>query len=433
MAKRTKLTKALDAKHFGEEPDLRVSHGRIDIVNAYNWYSYNCDSDQAKAWVLEYWKEFHKEEKEVIKNVNRIDSDSLRTCGWNCRILSLGGVLPDEIRDRMQARIRFLAAAYSGEREGTEGTGAEASGRGSSKSKGGSGERGSEEADRRSGNGSGRSKINGKSAKGSNEGTEAESEADSQEAAQEEDKCSAKPVISIQERIANRANELIADIEVHLDNYYRDGTMFKPGDWLSQQDVKPAIAQRIADHYKPLYSEVYDAYMGTDVQLREGYSHYKKPKLKAYMEFLQSIVSAAETRATVIKTRKPRKKKEKPAHVIVAKLQYKSVDETFKLTSVEPKQLIGAQQVWVFNTKYRTLAVYNAMGPAGISVKGSTLTGFDEKTSLSKKLRKPEDQLRSVLDGGKVALRNLMGLIKCKPQTATGRLNKDVVIVRVIK
>jgi hypothetical protein len=104
----------------------------------------------------------------------------------------------------------------------------------------------------------------------------------------------------------------------------RDGETFKASDWLSQNDVKPAIAQRIADYYKPLYSEAYDAFLGKDVQLREGYSHYKKTKLKAYVEFLKSIVSAAETRATVMKTvRKPRKKKEKPVSVIVGKLKYK--------------------------------------------------------------------------------------------------------------
>jgi hypothetical protein len=227
---------------------------------------------------------------------------------------------------------------------------------------------------------------------------------------------------------------LIADIEGHLDNFYRNGTMFKPVDWLSAQDVKPMIAQKIADYYKPLYAEIFDALNGKNDQLREAYSSWKKPKLKAYMEFVRSIISAAETRTTIVKaTRKPRKKKEKPASALVSKLKYKVKDETLKLDSVDPKQIIGCNQLWIFNTKYRTLGVYNAMGPAGLSVKGSTLVGFDEKTSQIKTLRKPAEQLKKLQEGGKIVLRKFMDEIKCKPKTATGRINNETVLVRIIK
>ena len=243
-----------------------------------------------------------------------------------------------------------------------------------------------------------------------------------------------KQVISIQERVINRANELIGEIEDHVDNYYRDGTAFKPVDWLSQRDVKPMIAQKIADYYKPLYAEIFDALNAKDEQLKEAYSSWKKPKLKAYLEFIKSIVAAAETRATLVKaTRKPRKKKEKPASAIVAKLKYKEKDEQYNVTSIDPKQIIGCNQLWVFNTKYRTMAVYNAMGPAGLNVKGSTITGFDEKTSIVKKLRKPEVQVPKLLDGGKVILRKFMDDIKCKSKEATGRINNETILLRIIK
>ena len=210
--------------------------------------------------------------------------------------------------------------------------------------------------------------------------------------------------------------------------------MFKPVDWLAQQDVKPMIAQKIADHYKPLYAEIFDALNGKDDQLREAYSSWKKPKLKAYMEFVRSIISAAETRATIVKaTRKPRKKKEKPASALVSKLKYKVKDDTLKLDSIDPKQIIGCNQLWIFNTKYRTLGVYNAMGPAGLSVKGSSIVGYDEKTSIVKKLRKPTEQLNKLMQGGKIVLRKFMEDIKCKSKEATGRINNEVVLLRIIK
>jgi hypothetical protein len=374
MARKPKAVrgKFSDEKYLGSEPDLRGDVTNAQIIGAYNWYNYFYDSDQAKVWVVDYLKEFHKSEKELIKNVNRINSNLCRTIGWNCRILLLGGELSEELVQRNLNKIRTLAAASSGSAEVEEEVGT----------------------------------------------------------AKEE----VKPVISIQERVTNRANDLIADLEVQLDNYYRDGSTFKPSDWLSQQDVKPAIAQRIADYYKPLYSEVYDALNGKDAQLKEGYSHWTKPKLRAYVEFIKSIVSAAETRATIVKaTRKPRKKKEKSPVQLVAKLKFKEKDETYNVVSIDPKQIIGCNQLWVFNTKYRTLAVYNAMGPAGLNVKGSTVTGWDEKTSTVKTLRKPTEQLNKLKDGGKIVLRKFMDEIKCKPKTATGRINNEVVLVRIIK
>lgn len=376
MAKKQKAIrgKFADEKYLGPEPDLRGEVTNAQIVQAYNWYNYFHDSDQAKTWVVEYIKEFYKTDKELIKNVNRIDANLSRTCGWCCRILLLGGNLPEDIKQRNLAKIRSLASRFSS-----------------------AGDEASEEEG----------------------GTQKEE---------------VKQVISIQERVTNRANELIADIEVHLDNYYRDETQFKASDWLSQNDVKPQIAQRIADYYKPLYSEAYDALNGKDEQLREGYSHWKKPKLKAYVEFIKSIISAAETRSVIAKAiRKPRKKKEKPASVLVAKLKYKEKDETYNVTSVDPKQIIGCNQLWVFNTKYRTMAVYNAMGPAGLGIKGCTVTGYDEKTSIVKKLRKPTEQVNKLLEGGKVVLRKYMDEIKCKPKEASGRINSDVVLLRIIR
>ena len=390
MAKKPKTVrgKFADEKYLGSEPDLRGDVTNAQVIQAYNWYNYFYDSDQAKVWVLEYLKEYHKSEKELIKNVTRTNSNLIsNTCGWNCRILLLGGTLPDEIFGRNLAKIRSCV-----ERQGRV-----------------------ESAD-----------IESEGGNRSNEYSEG--------ASQEDSKQENKRVISIQERVANRANDLIAEIEDHLDDFYRNGTVFKPSDWLSQKDVKPAIAQRIADYYKPLYAELFDAYNGKDVQLKEGYASWKKTKLKIYLEFVKSIVSAAETRATVVKAaRKPRKKKEKSPVQLVAKLKYKEKDETYSLQSARATDIPGGSQLWVFNTKYRTLAVYNAMGPAGLGVKGSTLTGFDEKTSIVKKLRKPEQQLKSLLDGGKVVLRKFMDGIKCKSKEATGRINNETVLVRIIK
>lgn len=510
MARKPKAVrgKFADEKYLGVEPDLRDEVTNAQVINAYNWYNYFYDGDQAKSWIIEYLKEFYKTEKELIKNVNRIDANYCRTSGWNCRILLLGGALPQDLQDRNIARIRALAAtagsrASDGSTEGTgkeegstkevsreevnansrgtshvsivggnagssdmatelttaEGTrlgtnveelGNSASNNSARKGKGSEakngtgsatqGDRAKNSGDKRSaeidsqGTGSDNEEVRGSDSYTSSDSSTEASSTSAEEAQEDSVRHSSKStVVSIQERIANRANELIADLEVLLDAYYRDGRQFKMADWIIKNNVKPQIAQRIATYYKPLYSEAFDALNGKDEQLKEGYSHYKKSQLKAYVEFLRSIVSCAETTATIVKARKPRKKKEKPVSVIVSKLKYKAKDDEHKLVSVDPKQIVGCNQLWVFNTKYRTLAVYNAMGPAGLNVKGSTLVGFDEKTSVVKKLRKPTEQLKKLMDGGKIILRKYMDEVKCKPKEATGRINNETVLLRIIK
>lgn len=244
-----------------------------------------------------------------------------------------------------------------------------------------------------------------------------------------------KPVVSIQERINNKASELIGDLEGEVDTFYTEKkSKFDPEKWLREKNVSPQISQKIVDFYKPLYAEIYDAIAGKDHQLVEAYSHWKKPHLKAYLEFVRNIVASAEARITIVKAiRKPRKKKEKPAAVVVGKLNYKKEDTDLGLTSIKATDVLGSQQLWVYNTKTRNLTVYNAMSHSGIGVKGSTLTGFDEKLSVTKKLRKPAETLKQVQTTGKVALRKLMDSIKTKSGKTTGRINSDVILLRNIK
>jgi hypothetical protein len=103
------------------------------------------------------------------------------------------------------------------------------------------------------------------------------------------------------------------------------------------------------------------------------------------------------------------------------------------LTSIEPKGIIGASQLWVYNTKTRNLSVYHAVDRDGLSVRGSTLTGFDEAVSITKKLRKPEQVIPQVLNLAKVPLRQIMKDLTTTEQKATGRINTDTILLRVLK
>jgi len=240
-------------------------------------------------------------------------------------------------------------------------------------------------------------------------------------------------VISIQDRIHNKAAELIGELDEQLDVFFQEGVIqFDVKKWSLEKGIKPQIAKRIADKFRPQFAEIAEALEGKDPDLVEAYKHWRKPVLKIMAIFIKRIVDhMTELESAGLAVRKPRKKKVKPASVLVAKLNYcKSADT---LTSVEPKEIIGASQLWAYNVKTRNLSVYNAVGNSGLSVRGTTLTGFDAETSITKKLRKPESVIKPLLEGGKIYLRKVMDNITTTEQKATGRINTDTILLRVVK
>ena len=241
--------------------------------------------------------------------------------------------------------------------------------------------------------------------------------------------------VNVQEHIENKANKIIADLEDQIDLIAKDGsTGFDIQSYFRTIALKPQVAKNIIDYYKPLYSEIYDTINGDIPELKYAYRNRSKKALKTYLTFVSDIISAAEVHCIrVVAIRKPRKKKIKPVFVQVSKVKYKQEDTTFNIKSIKPADIIGANQVWLFNTKYRTLSVINAMSYSGLTIKGTTIGSFDEKTSVTKKLRKPDTVLSAVNDASKIQLRKMMDTIKCKSKSATGRINSDTIILRAIK
>jgi hypothetical protein len=225
-------------------------------------------------------------------------------------------------------------------------------------------------------------------------------------------------------------------IEEHVDQfmlnkYKSDFDMYA---WLRSNNIKVQQSNAIAAYYKPQLAELVELQEGKCPDLNEGYRHMKKPEVKRSIEFFTNIISDAETWGANQKTvRKTRDKKPVSVEKQVSKLKYMSEYKDYKIVSIAPTSIIGANQLWVFNVKYRKLTLYNAMGPAGFSVKGTTLQGYDPENSESKTLRKPDDVLPRVLSGGKRVLSKVMAEINSKASEPNGRINGDTILLRVVK
>lgn len=253
---------------------------------------------------------------------------------------------------------------------------------------------------------------------------------------EEENEKPKAPVISIQQRMLETAAKLSEPIEEAIEEFENNGYKgeYNCFDMLRKEQVKGMIAKKMLGFYKGVADELEEAIAGKCEQLNEGYSHFKKAELKRYAKFIRGICDDIERYSNNQKVvRKPRKTKAKPVHKIVEKVKYAKENGDYKLQSVQPETIVGASQLWVFNVKYRTLGVYNAVDRGGLTVKGTTLQNYDEKTSIKKKLRKPDEVLKRCLDGGKIVLRKLMGEVNAKESALNGRLNEETILLRVVK
>jgi hypothetical protein len=204
---------------------------------------------------------------------------------------------------------------------------------------------------------------------------------------------------------------------------------------LQSSEFPASMATKVADYYRPVMQEIIDAIGKKDEQLVEAYSKYTKVQLKARLALYTGIVEDCEKYSgNLRKARKPRKKKTVPVEQKMKFFQYQKQDNAMKLNSVNPETLLGAQELWAFNTKYKTLTVFRARGPAGLDVKRTAIIGHDEENSRAKKIgRKTEELVNKVLSGGKVALRKMFDDIKTDEIKISDRINTNVILLRVVK
>jgi hypothetical protein len=242
---------------------------------------------------------------------------------------------------------------------------------------------------------------------------------------------------TIQERLRDVAVRMTEELEDAYTSFQEDPDSFNPKAFkvlnlLKGKQAKAAHARIIKDFYASDLAEIEEALLGKDEQLKEGYSHLSKAQMKKLLEFLKEIDGACTMLMQEAKVnKKPRATKAKPKEKIVEKLKYQKSDETLKLVSVNPADIVGAKELWVYNTKTRKLGKYVAADFSDLSVKGTSITGFSEMLSVQKTLRKPAEQLKEFKAAGKVALRKFLEDIKSVDIKLNGRINEDTILLKI--
>ncbi len=277
---------------------------------------------------------------------------------------------------------------------------------------------------------------------------------------EEKAKEEAEKVQVYQPTIQQRLYAAAIRMTVEIDNVMESGVElidvdnFTPLKWLKIHQCKGNHAKIIKTFYEPGYNELHELLNPPSAkekaklteqeldwrnQLDESFAVFTKEEIQSRYKAFKLICDACDMLMSEAKlTRKPRKVKPKSAEKLVTKIKFKQTDEKLALVSINPVDIIKANELWVYNTKTRKLGYYitSSIDPlkqkrdgTGLEVKGTTLIRYDEKQSVCKTLRKPEEQLKEFKNCGKIQRKKFFENLKVTETKLNGRINPDTILL----
>jgi hypothetical protein len=237
---------------------------------------------------------------------------------------------------------------------------------------------------------------------------------------------------TIQDRLNEKTSEIIGELEGHFDECVLNvKNSFKPYDFLVANNVVQSQLGKYEDLYTKRQQELELAQAKSDEQVKEGYSNFKAADLKRLIGWIDDLLTAIQQYRGVKKAAKKARVKKAPSkEKLVAKLKYAKEDKALKIVSINPADIVGSAELWVYNVKTRKLGKYTAASYQTLGIKGTTITGYDTDKSVCKTLRKPEEKLTEFAKAGKVQLRKFIEDIKATETKMNGRISTDVVLLR---
>ena len=236
---------------------------------------------------------------------------------------------------------------------------------------------------------------------------------------------------NIQTRMDEKVGTFMSEFNGLVDDFVTDGKIPNTAGLLKSVGIAGPMTKKVAAQITKNIAELEEAVAGTDKQLVEGYSNFKKPELKKLLGIYTNLMDSL-VQAKVAVVRKIRTKKVKPAGQLVAKVKYMKEFPALGIQSVAPATIIGCSELWVYNTKYKQLATYYAMDDSGITVKGTTLQGWNTEKSGKRALRKPET-IAALVGQGKRAMVAFLKSLTTKDSSPNGRINEECIILATFK
>lgn len=222
---------------------------------------------------------------------------------------------------------------------------------------------------------------------------------------------------TVQEILKDQATDAIAEIDGFLDEILTSGkTEEDIGKWIKSRRFTGPVVKHM---------QAYFSHAISDVKNPDGYCTGRK------YSALRNAYAAIEDALGVLKAakvQKPRVKKQKPAAELVKTFKYQQEFDTMK--SEHPTKIVGAKEIYLFDSAKRKLTQLVAIDGYQLSVKGTTVINIDPEKSFSKVVRKPEI-LKSMKTAGVRAIRNTFRDIRAVSRPAIGRTNENTFILAI--
>lgn len=169
----------------------------------------------------------------------------------------------------------------------------------------------------------------------------------------------------------------------------------------------------------------------TVIDVRESYPNISKTVLKKLVSTLNNFKESI-SKLSAPKAKKATKK-DKPALIQVAKMQYTKDNEEFSLKGIHPKDVIGKSVVYIYDIETRDLIMLNSIA-GKFKASGMSYINLDESKCNKKKLRKPKEQLEELLtslDSTRKTCLDYFDSIKTTQQKSSGRMSENKIIIKV--
>jgi len=232
------------------------------------------------------------------------------------------------------------------------------------------------------------------------------------------------------ELVKEKTNDLIADIEDVVDNW-ESSSEYSLFAELQKVEAAYISAKAISDYYTPLLVELVELTKKKTPDLVEAYHDMPVRKRTKYLKFIEGLVNDAQKYMDIKKaTRKPRAKKMASVSSQVSMVKYLKESKEFKIASIDPSKIIGAMEVWLFNTKYRTLSRLVSSSKTGLTVRRTTIRDVDMEASSKKRISNPEEFLGTIAKATKARVNREYKTLKTKASSTTSQVNADTIILK---
>jgi hypothetical protein len=366
--------KGAEFKYVGPEPEWRTqptSEDRLSrLGKAFAWYNYHYGKKDAKEMLCHYLEHNHRpKDAKLMRGIP--DSQIRLTPAWACRMTLIGLELTEHEQCIVDDQISAML-------------------------------------------------------KSKQEIKRAQSEVDAEAVVAK---------LTIQDHLREKVSECCGELEGMFDDFIVAGAKmsadFSPIKLMRGMNISPNMTGTVSAVWELRLAEFTEVLAGEDADLVEGYSHLTKLQLKNCVKFCETVINDCNSYVQLKKVeRKPRAKKAVSPEKLSRKFKFLREFEELNLKSEPVTKLVNASEAWLYDTVKRKLIHVMADSHIGtFTVKGSAIVGFDAQTTVQKTLRKPAEQIKAVIGGGKPAARKAFGEIKATETKFNGRGNDNLIIL----